>query len=188
MNTRGYIRIGSIFGASINIHLIVFLAAAALLYFSVSNLVAGIVLIFSYLGILFFHEVGHAYLANKYGYLVESIQISLFHGTCNYSFYEHLSESTDHYFIAWGGVLAQLIIAIPIIVFVYLSGIKDFGVLGPAVVFLGYINFMIALVNLAPAPMLDGHMAWRAVPLLFKKNGTKKKSSKPKKGKLRIVK
>jgi Zn-dependent protease len=37
------------------------------------------------------------------------------------------------------------------------------------VAFLGYVNVVIALANLAPAPGFDGHIAWRAVPLLWKR-------------------
>ena len=48
-----------------------------------------------------------------------------------------------------------------------LSGDTDFGYAGPIIGILGPINLMIALVNLAPAPGLDGHVAWRAVPLLW---------------------
>ena len=68
---------------------------------------------------------------------------------------------------AWGGVLAQLAVAAPILIVAKLSGEPDFGYAGPLVGILGQLNLLVALVNLAPAPGLDGHVAWRAVPLLW---------------------
>jgi Zn-dependent protease len=46
---------------------------------------------------------------------------------------------------------------------------QDFGYAAPAIAFLGYVNVVIALANLAPAPGFDGRIAWRVVPLLWKR-------------------
>jgi Zn-dependent protease len=43
----------------------------------------------------------------------------------------------------------------------------DLGYLAPTIAFLGYFNLLIALLNLAPGPGMDGQTAWRAFPLMF---------------------
>jgi Zn-dependent protease len=73
----------------------------------------------------------------------------------------------DHVLIAWAGVLAQLAVAIPILTIAAVFPNHDLGYLGPAIVFLGYVNLIFALVNLAPGAGLDGTTAWRVIPLLY---------------------
>ena len=77
--------------------------------------------------------------------------------------------------IAWGGVAAQLAVAVPILIVATVFDQQDFGYAAPAIAFLGYVNALIALVNLAPAPGLDGHIAWRAVPLLWRRTAAGKR-------------
>ena len=60
-------------------------------------------------------------------------------------------------------------VAIPILTVATIFDRQDFGYAAPAIAFLGYVNVVIALANLAPAPGFDGHIAWRVVPLLWKR-------------------
>ncbi len=64
--------------------------------------------------------------------------------------------------IAWGGVAAQLVVAIPILTVATIFDRRDFGYAAPAIAFLGYVNVvMLALAEpragggdrqLTPAP------------------------------------
>src|SRR6266566_1122721 len=73
----------------------------------------GLPLLFIVLGlfsVLLVHELGHALLVRQFGYEVERISIYPIHGLCHYD--EPYSEYEDSV-IAWGGVLAQLLLFIP---------------------------------------------------------------------------
>ena len=86
------------------------------------------------------------------------------HGLCEY---EAPGNTWDETLVSWGGVLAQICIGGIVLSIAVFSGASSFGHLGPIVAFLGYINLMIAAINLAPTPGLDGHKAWRIFPMLL---------------------
>lgn len=151
-----------VLGARVYLHWSVLAVAGLLALMSFSSPIHAAVAIVSYLSVVLLHEVGHAWMARRLGYDVDSIRVAFLHGRCEY---EAPYSETDEVLIAWGGVLAQLAVAAPILIVAALFGQNDFGYAAPAVVFLGYVNLLIALVNLAPAPELDGHIAWRAIPL-----------------------
>jgi Zn-dependent protease len=152
-----------LFGASIYIHWSVLALIAVLAAFSISSPIHAFVAIASYLGVIVTHELGHAYVARRRGLEVLSIHIGLLHGRCDHEAPDH---EWDDVAIAWGGVLAQLLIAIPFLIFgaVFNEAVLEY--LGAAVLILGYLNLLIALLNLAPANGLDGEVAWRIIPLL----------------------
>jgi Zn-dependent protease len=154
------------FGAPIYIHWSVFAVVLVLAAISIESPIYAAVTMVSYLGIIAIHEIGHACVAQKRGYDVISIRIAFLHGRCEY---EAPDYEWDEVAIAWGGVLAQLLVAAPILVIATLLDRVNLGYLGPIVVVLGYLNLVIALVNLVPAPGLDGATAWRIIPLLWEK-------------------
>jgi Zn-dependent protease len=158
------LRRARILGSRVYVHWSVFAVVLLLALVSLRSPIYAAISIASYLAVIVIHETGHAWLARRLGYDVEAIRIGFFHGHCESD--APLTES-DHVMIAWGGVLAQFIVAIPILIAAKLSGKPDFGYAGPVVGILGQINVLIAVINLAPAPGLDGHTAWRAIPLLW---------------------
>jgi Zn-dependent protease len=153
-----------IFGAPIYIHWSVLVVVCLLALSAIGSPVFAAIAISSYLGIIAIHECGHAFVAKRLGYQVYSIQIAFLHGRCEYA---APRQEWDGIAIAWGGVLAQLLIAIPVLILAGVLGQFEPSYLGPVVVMLGYLNLMIALVNLAPVRGLDGAIAWRIVPLLW---------------------
>jgi Zn-dependent protease len=158
------LRRARIFGARVYVHWSVFAVVLLLALVSLRSPIYAAISIASYLAVIVIHEMGHAWVARRLGYYVDAIRIGFFHGHCEG---DAPHTESDHVLIAWGGVLAQLAVAIPILTVAKLSGDPDFGYAGPVVGILGYVNVVIALVNLAPAPGLDGHTAWRAIPLLW---------------------
>jgi Zn-dependent protease len=159
-----------LFGAPIYIHWSVFAVVLALVAISFESPIYALVTILSYLGIIVMHECGHAFVARTRGYDVHSMRIGFLHGRCEYEAPEY---EWDEVAIAWGGVVAQLLVAVPVLVLAQMSG-RDLGYLGPAIVILGYLNLMIALLNLAPAAGLDGEIAWRVIPLLRAKRNARR--------------
>lgn len=66
--------------------------------------------------------------------------------------------------------------------------------MGPVVAFLGYISFIVALMNLAPVSLFDGGKAWRLIPIIIREKkesiqrirmDAKKKKAK---GKFKVIK
>jgi Zn-dependent protease len=61
--------------------------------------------------------------------------------------------------IAWGGVVAQFIVAAPIMVLTETLGYTRFQALNTVLGVWGFFNVFVAAFNLIPAPPLDGAIA-----------------------------
>lgn len=162
---RKWFRVGrlQILGARIYLHWSVLAVVGLLAFMSFSSPIYATVSILSYLGVILLHELGHAWVARRLGYDVDAVRVAFFHGSCEH---EAPHTESDEVLIAWGGVLAQLAVAIPILAAAAAFEEYDLGYAAPAVAFLGYVNVLVALVNLVPAPEFDGQMAWRVIPML----------------------
>ena len=153
-----------IMGARLHLHWSALALAAALLASWIRQPVLALEAVGSYFGVLLLHEIGHAAMARRLGYAATDIRLSLLHGGC-----EHDAPDTrrDEALIAWGGVLAQLAIALPLIA---LAQVPAFAALPAAAIPIagfGYFSVLVALFNLAPVPPLDGARAWRLLPVLL---------------------
>ncbi|HEY0064910.1 MAG TPA: hypothetical protein VGC21_22520 [Telluria sp.] len=128
------------------------------------QLLDAVLLITAYLGILLLHEAGHAYVARRQQLRPRHIYIGLMHGRCEC---DAPSSLKDHAVLAWGGVLAQLAIALPLILLDRFTPLTSILSAGPVVSVFGYFNLLIALFNLIPVPPYDGHIAWKIIPVFF---------------------
>lgn len=82
------------------------------------------------------------------------------------------SEPYSHFdrcLIAWGGVLAQLVVAVPVIILSETLGPTNHPSLNTVLAMFGFFSLFVAAFNLIPAPPLDGSIAWGLVPALFKR-------------------
>jgi Zn-dependent protease len=165
MRFRKWLRVKRLcaFGAPIYLHWSVLAAAAVVAALSVDSPASAAVSVTSYLAIIVIHELGHAYVAKRRGHRVLAIHIAFFHGRCEY---EAPDYEWDDVAIAWGGVLAQLLVAIPLIVLDFFLNPAKPNYLDSLIGILGYLNLIIALFNLVPATPFDGATAWRIVPLI----------------------
>ena len=154
------------FGAAVYIHQYVLVAMAALLVLALRNWVLAITCLVSYVAIMFIHEVGHAAVARRLGYEVTAIRIGLLHGRCEY---EHPDSAWDASLVSWGGILAQLLTAVLVFAIAGVVSGKLSDYFGPIVIFLGYMNVLIAAINLTPRPPFDGYLAWRIFPAILDK-------------------
>lgn len=163
---RSWIRLGKAagFGPPVWVHWSVLLVVGLLLLLSLTSPIYAAVSIASYLSIIAVHEGGHAYMARRLGCRVTAVRVGIIHGVCEH---EAPAYELEDVLIAWGGVAAQLCVATPILLIAWYLGSRELYYFGPVVAFLGYVNLLVALANLAPSEGFDGKRAWRAVPLLF---------------------
>jgi Zn-dependent protease len=153
-----------IFGAAVYVHQHVLVAMALLLVLAFKNWLLAITCLISYVAIIVIHEVGHAVIASRLGYEVSAIRIGLLHGRCEY---EHPNSAWDASLVSWGGILAQLFIAALVFAIAAALPGKLSDFFGPIVIFLGYINIVIAAINLTPRAPFDGHLAWCIFPAMI---------------------
>lgn len=98
-----------IFGAPVYLHVSAIVVAGLLGLSAVKSPVFGIIAIASYLSIIFVHEVGHAFVADRLGLDVLNVQIGWIHGVCEY---EDPDNEWQAILVAWAGVAAQTVVAI----------------------------------------------------------------------------
>jgi stage IV sporulation protein FB len=150
------------FGASLHVHLSVLVAAAVLALTAADSPIFAVAALLSLLALILLHEFGHAWVAHTLGYSVHGIWFGLIHGRCTFDTPE---TEWDRCLIAWGGVSAQLLIAVPICLLDALWH-RPIGFLGPVVLILGYWSLVTIVYNLIPSQGFDGKIAWRILPLL----------------------
>jgi Zn-dependent protease len=159
---RRLTRLTRIDGVDVNLHWSTLVICALIVAFSLPNPTNALVLILSFFAILMVHEWGHVIAARRCRCVAWSIEIYPLFGLTRIS---APASFYDECVIAWGGVLAQLAVATPL-----LAGAALFGASSPAtkaaVGIFGYFNLIIAILNLIPARGLDGAKAWSIVPML----------------------
>ena len=115
----------------------------------------------SWLGVMFLHECGHMFAAKRRGSAVHAIELYPIFAITRF---DTPWSRFDHAIIAWGGVLAQLTVALPVILFIRFAGYTPFDLANEALVLWGVFSLAIAIFNLLPFQPLDGAMAWQIVP------------------------
>ena len=162
-------------GVDVFVHWTVFLIAAVMVYATRRNpwitLTAGA----SWLGLLLLHECGHMIAARSRHTPVISIELYPIFGFCRF---EVPWSRFDHCVIAWGGVAAQLAVAVPIMLWVSAFGYSRFAPVNAVLAILGGYSLVIAVFNLLPVRPLDGSMAWRIVPEFINRAKRRKQKKK----------
>ncbi|MBF0239576.1 MAG: hypothetical protein HQM12_17890 [SAR324 cluster bacterium] len=123
------------------------------------------VLIWCLLPIMILHEMGHAWVTHRLGLEVQYIELYPLHGQC---VFEDPGYRKELYQIAWGGIGAQLLllwVTLPVFLGFRWLGLENF--IGGLAALLTVINLFILLLNLFPAPGLDGALCWKLLPLLW---------------------
>ena len=153
-------------GVKVYAHWSVLLIGAVVLIGAVSDPSTAIPGLICYYGVILLHECGHMVVAQRKGYPVWSIELYPIWGIARFS---EPYSSYDRSVIAWGGVLAQLLVALPVIFVSELVGPSKYASLNTVLGMFGFFSVFIAVFNLIPAPLLDGSIAWGIVPALFKR-------------------
>ena len=115
----------------------------------------------AYLSLLILHESGHLMMARRRGYQAFSVALYPIFGLARF---EAPDSRLDHALIAWGGVLAQAVVAIPLTLYIVLAGYTPFEPLNAALAILGGYSLFVAVFNLLPIRPLDGSRAWDIIP------------------------
>jgi len=165
-DTRGYALVQGVrvMGARLHLHWSALALAAALLALWIRQPAQALAAVGSYFGVLLLHEMGHAAMARRLGHRATDIRLAFMHGLCEF---DAPGTARDDALIAWGGVLAQLAVALPLIALARVPAIAALPGVGILVGAFGYLSLLVALFNLAPAAPLDGAKAWRLVPILL---------------------
>jgi stage IV sporulation protein FB len=126
-----------------------------------------VVTLVAYLVLLLAHELGHAIAARSQRVEVYAIRLCALHGQCEHE--EPYYERSD-LLIAWGGVLAQLCILAFALLAKYslrflFPAVEQF--FAPILFVFIEANLVMVAINLIPVAPLDGHKAWRALPLAW---------------------
>jgi Zn-dependent protease len=154
----GYLTIGRWRGAPVRLHWTLPLVA---LMFGQGRFVPGFWL--GFVLIVLIHELGHAIMVRRFRCAVMSIDVHGMGGVCRWS---GSPTAIQRAWIAWGGVLAQLVALAAAYVAVALAG-------PPGTLFTMHLaaaftttNVWLIALNLLPVPPLDGAEAWKLPGLL----------------------
>ncbi len=120
--------------------------------------------------VILVHELGHAAMVRATGHRVSAVEVHAGGGECTWDGDE---TPTQRALIAWGGVLAQL--ALAVVAFVVERTVAPSG---PFVLQLlrGLTtwNLVMAAFNLLPVRPLDGYEAWPLLPLLWRRRARRR--------------
>jgi hypothetical protein len=172
-----FTRVVTIRRVDVLVHWSVFAIVAIILLASLKRPLPIIVALACYLGVLLIHECGHMIAAQRLGCRVRCIKIYPIHGLC---YFDTPWSRFDRCVIAWGGVLAQVIVALPVIVWLELFGFTHIGVINAILAIFGPFSLFIAALNLIPAGGLDGATAWGLIPEWLKRVRSRSNKSLPK--------
>jgi len=118
----------------------------------------------AWLGLLILHESGHLGMARRRGYRACSMALYPIFGLASF---EAPDSRIDRALIAWGGVLAQFVVAAPLTSYIVLIGYTPFEPLNAALAILGGYSLLVGAFNLLPIRPLDGSKAWDILPAWF---------------------
>jgi membrane-associated protease RseP (regulator of RpoE activity) len=153
-------------GVDVYVHWTVLAIAAFMILGALQRPALTLVGLISYLSLLLIHETGHLLAAHRRHSEVFSIKLYPIFGI---TYFEAPWSRIDHCIIAWGGVLAQAVIAIPLVLWVKLFGYSRFEPVNAIFAILGFFSIGVALFNLLPIPPLDGATAWGLFPALIQR-------------------
>ena len=156
--------VAQVHGVDVYVHWSIFAVAIVILARLTVKPVSTLTGMASYLALLILHESGHLMMARRRGYEAFSMALYPLFGLASF---EAPASRLDRALIAWGGVLAQFVVAIPLTLYIVLIGYTPFEPLNAVLAILGGYSMVAAAFNLLPIRPLDGSKAWDIVPAWF---------------------
>jgi stage IV sporulation protein FB len=166
VNRSGSLEIMRIRGVQVFVHWSVLVIAALILLRMYKEPVLWIVTVVSYMGVLLLHESRHMIAAQRRRYEVLAIELYPVYGI---TLLESATSRIDRDVIAWGGIVAQLVVAVPLVVHFYIFGATRYAGLNAVLTVFGFYSVFIAVFNLIPMRPLDGATAWDLIPALIQR-------------------
>ena len=154
-------------GVKVFVHWSVLLIGVLILLGVVEDPLLAFTVLVSYYGVILLHECGHMFTALRRGCYVSSIELYPILGITRFTL---LYSRFDHCVIAWGGVAAQAVVAVPLIAWVERFGYSRFQPVNAMLAIWGFLSLSFAVFNLLPIRPLDGSIAWGLLPALFKRS------------------
>lgn len=170
------IEVMEIRGVKVFVHWSVLLIGAVILLGAVEEPLLAFTVLAAYYGVILLHECGHMVVAQRKGCAVSAIDLYPLWGLTHFSL---PYSRRDRCVIAWGGVVAQGIVGVPIFVLVEIFGYSRFQPLNAILAIFGFLSLNIAVFNLIPVPPLDGAIAWGLLPALFKGSSARRPKRDP---------
>ena len=157
-------RLGQVRGVDVYVHWSIFALGIVILAGVTHKPASTLVGMAAYLGLLTLHESGHLMMARRRGYEAYSMALYPIFGLASF---EAPDSRIDRALIAWGGVLAQFVVAAPLTSYIVLIGYTPFEPLNAALAILGGYSLLVGAFNLLPIRPLDGSKAWDILPAWF---------------------
>lgn len=154
----GYFTLGKLRGAPVRVH---WSAPVGAFFFGQLRFVPGFWVAF--VGLILAHEIGHALMVAAFGARVRGIDVTGLGGECRY---DGNVSPMQRALIAWGGVLAQLAVLIVAGTLLVVFGSPESQFVAEVAQACTLYNLTLMAINLLPFRSLDGHEAWKIVPLL----------------------
>lgn len=159
------------------VHWSVLLIAAIILLGALRQPLIALVGLSAYLSVLLIHECGHLIMAKRLGYDALRIELYPIHGL---AYVEMPRSRLDVALVAWGGVMAQAVVGIPLAASAAAYGYSRFEAVNELQVILGGFSLCVAAFNLLPVAPLDGAKAWGLIPALIERSRNRRnKSARP---------
>jgi len=156
MWSRMLLTVGRVHRVQIRVHFTMVLALAlACLDMNLAGVVVG------YSALVLLHELGHAVVVRAVGARVTAIDLAPIAGMCHW---EGQVSPLRRSLVAWGGVAAQLVVLYYASRFAQTMAITPRSFLDGLIWALTAANAGAILLNLMPAPPLDGAEAWPLFP------------------------
>jgi membrane-associated protease RseP (regulator of RpoE activity) len=153
-------------GVKVFAHWSVLLIGAVILIGALEEPLLAITVLAAYYGVILIHECGHMIAAQRKGCRVWSIELYPLWGITRFSEpYSHFDQCV----IAWGGVVAQAIVALPLLIWAETFGYTRFQAVNAILAILGFFSLSVAGFNLLPMRPLDGAIAWGLLPAFLKR-------------------
>src|ERR1051325_1734620 len=119
MGMSSLAQVGKIRGVKVYVHWSVAAISVLILLNAIEQPMVSLIGLLCYWGVILLHETGHVIAAQRLGCTVFSIELYPVWGIPRLG---TPWSRFDHCFIAWGGVLAQAVIAVPLAVFIAVFG------------------------------------------------------------------
>lgn len=165
--SRGWLTLGRLKGAPIRLHWSILVGALLWSRFSFRPAMWA-----AFVGVILIHELGHALFVLKYRLGLAEIAV---HGVGGYCQHERAGSRFEESVIAWGGVLAQLVLFVGAQAALLALGPPTSLPLAEVAYVLTEANLWLIGINLLPVEPLDGAKAWPLLGMLrerFRKGGS----------------